>query len=354
MNRVAVILLLFSGLLVSSASAQSGSTRPRQNETKPPQTNQTQTPNDDNDVLKVETSLVTIPVSVFDNKGRFISTLTQKDFKIFEEGKEQEIGTFGTTEQPITVTLILDTSPSTELRIDEIQNAAIAFVNQLKPNDKVMVVEFDANAHVLSQPTSDRAKLQKAIRKADFGDGTALWDTLDEVINRRLKTIDGRKAIVVFTDGVDTASYKTDELTSLQIAEKSGVPVYVAYYNTINDYAKDIADKSEEDEPVAARGTTPKEYEEGRRYLLELTQKTGGIAFEANGTQLDKAFSSIAEELRRLYSIGYYPAEAGSVGQRRQIKVSVNVPNVTVRARESYIVGQQENRAVNTGKKRPN
>lgn len=107
--------------------------------------------------VKVDTTLVTIPVSVFDRNGLYIPNLKQTDFKVFEDGKEQEIAYFGTSEKPFTVILLLDTSPSTDYKIEEIRSAAVAFVDQLKPQDSVMVIEFDGNVHVLTESTADES-----------------------------------------------------------------------------------------------------------------------------------------------------------------------------------------------------
>src|SRR5258708_13614574 len=98
---------------------------------------------DDGDVLRVETNLITIPVSVFDRNGLYIPGLRQSEFKIFEDGVEQEIAYFGTTDKPFTVALLIDTSPSTAYKIEEIRQAATAFVDQLEPQDSVIVIEFN-------------------------------------------------------------------------------------------------------------------------------------------------------------------------------------------------------------------
>ena len=172
-------------------------------------------------MLKVETDLITIPVSVYDSNGLYIPNLQRADFKIFEDGKQQDIAYFGTTDKPFTVVLLLDTSPSTSYKIDEIRRAAIAFVDQLKAEDQVMVVEFDSSPHVLTEPTGDRQKIYKAIGKADFGYGTSLYDAIDFSLRKRLNKIDGRKAIVLFTDGVDTTSHKAGYDTTLSMAEES-------------------------------------------------------------------------------------------------------------------------------------
>ena len=176
---------------------------------------------DGEDVVKVETNLITIPVSVFDRHGLYIPNLKKEDFKIFEEGKEQQIEYFGIAEKPFTVILLLDTSPSTEYEIEEIREAAKAFVDQLKPQDKVMVIEFDGNVHVLTEATGDRPTIYKAIKRADFGGGTSLYDAVSFSLSKRLNAVSGRKAIVLFTDGVDTMSSKSTYDSTLALAEEA-------------------------------------------------------------------------------------------------------------------------------------
>jgi Ca-activated chloride channel family protein len=138
---------------------------------------------------------VTLPVSVLDRDGRFISSLEQRDFQIFDNGVQQKVEYFQSVESPFTVILLIDVSPSTQYHIDEIQDAAIGFVNQLRPEDKVMVVSFDENVHVLSPVTNDRKVLEEAILQADFGGGTSLFEAVDFVINRELKKLkDGKRS----------------------------------------------------------------------------------------------------------------------------------------------------------------
>jgi VWFA-related protein len=299
------------------------------------------------ETVKVETNLVTIPVSVFDRNGLYIPNLQQSDFKIFEDGVEQKIAYFGTAEKPFTVVLLLDTSPSTEYKIEEIQQAATAFVNLLKPQDKVMVIEFDANINVLSEPTGDRRKIYKAIKKADFGGGTSLYDAVDFSLAKRLNKIEGRKAIVLFTDGVDTTSYKAAYDTTLNRAEEANSLIFPIYYNTYSENRRrnvDLdADDPESIDPSFRSGTTLAEYAVGKKYLEELAEATGGRVFRPEATPggLIAAFEGIAEELRRQYNIGYYPSDEVRAGQRKQIKVRVNRPNLVIRSRDSYVVGAE-------------
>jgi len=126
------------------------------------------------DVVRVDTSLVTVPVTVMDRSGRFIPDLERKDFKLFDNGIEQKIAYFAAVDQPFTVALVLDTSNSTAFRLEDIQDAAITFVNKLSPQDRVMVVSFDEQISILCEPTNNRTDLTRAIRRAHTGGGTRL------------------------------------------------------------------------------------------------------------------------------------------------------------------------------------
>ncbi|MCC6329816.1 MAG: VWA domain-containing protein, partial [Acidobacteria bacterium] len=184
------------------------------------------------DVIRVETNLVTIPVSVSDRDGFYVSGLREANFKIFEDGKEQRIEYFGTTDKPFTVVLLIDVSPSTSYKIEEIQAAASAFVEQLQPHDKVMVVEFDSSVHVLADPTLDREKIHKAIGKTGFGGGTSLYEAVERTLMKFLAKVEGRKAVVLFTDGVDTTSWRAGYESTLADAQESEAVVFPIYYNT--------------------------------------------------------------------------------------------------------------------------
>lgn len=329
-----------------------------QNDTKKPLPSTIKEPevlsDSEDDAVKVETNLISIPVSVFDRNGLYIPNLVKENFKIFEDGVEQPIEYFATTENPFTVVLLLDTSPSTEFKIEEIQEAAIAFVNLLKAQDSVMVIEFDANVHVLTEATTNRVQIYKAIKEADFGGGTSLYDAVDFSLRKRLGKITGRKAVVLFTDGVDTTSTKVGYDSSLREAEEADATIFPIYYNTFFDNQRrnggGIFSPFPQIGGMGGRGVTSQEYALGRQYLKDLAESTGGRVFNAENTPggLTRTFESIAEELRRQYSIGYIPENPGQTGQRKQIKVRVNRPNLVIRARDSYIVGEQNKKPTPT------
>jgi len=303
----------------------------------------------EDEVLKVETNLISIPVSVFDKYGLYIPGLRQSDFKIFENGIEQKIEYFGVQDKPFTVALLIDTSPSAQYKIEEIHAAAEAFVAQLSPQDRVIVIEFHGSVKIQCEATTDREKIIRGIRKAKYGNGTSLYNAVDEALRKQLSKIEGRKAVVLFTDGVDTTSNKHTYESTAIYAEESDSLIFPIYYNTYLENRRAaqtgggggiLGTILGGGGPIMS-GVSAAEYALGKRYLDDLAEVTGGRVFRPEATPggLTKAFEGIAEELRRQYNIGYIPADEGKPGQRKQIKVRVNRPNLIVRARDSYIVG---------------
>ena len=317
--------------------------------------------NPEDEVITVDTDLVTTPVSVLDRNGRFIPGLRQRDFKIFENNVPQKITYFQSSEQPFTVVLMIDTSPSTRYKIDDIHWAAITFLNQLRPQDKVMVVSFDQRVRLWTpEPTSDRKTLYTAIYKTNFGSGTSLYEAVSAVASLEQMKATGRKAMVIFTDGVDTTSRMASLQSTIEQTEEIDALIYPIRYDTQErnrgggnpsagpaaiDLTKLMRDTGGVVIPPAMvlqanRGRSSPEYERGQKYLQALADNSGGRIFEADTTpNLEAAFAGIAEELRRQYSIGYYPENSGEPGERRSIKIQVVAkPNVVVRAKRNYVV----------------
>ena len=312
------------------------------------------------DVVRIDTNLVTVPVSVLDREGRFISDLRREQFNVFENGVEQKLAYFEPTEKPFTVALLLDTSGSTFFHLWEIKEAAINFAKQLRPQDRVLVVTFDRLVMLLTEATNDLNVVTEVIqRNAITGFSTRLYDALDLVIKARLNKIDGRKAIVLFTDGVDTGSYQATYESTVREVEELDALIYPIQYDTTDfvdaqtrtnttietttikgrDFPPRSSSRVTYGTPKASGpGTSIGDYKLADQYLHKLATKTGGQLYVANDrTQLSEAFSKIAEELRHQYSLGYYPQTTLQSGERREIKVRVDQPNVAVRARDSYV-----------------
>ncbi len=181
--------------------------------------------------LKIDTNLVTVPVIATTRDGNYIADLNQEDFSIEEDGKKQEIAFFATVSAPFHVVLLLDTSASTEEKLSSIRKAATAFVEQLQNADRVKVISFDTDLRELCEFTNDRALLRNAIDKTVSGKGTRLYDAF-ELALASIRTIKGRKAIVLFSDGVDFHSEQATYDSSLHGLDEEGVVVYPIRYET--------------------------------------------------------------------------------------------------------------------------
>ncbi len=268
-------------------------------------------------VIKVDVSMVTVPVIISDAAGAHIPGLTSRDFHLFEDGAEQQVDRVIPEITPFNVVLMLDTSGSTLFKHTEIQNAALAFVETLRPDDRVMVVSFDSSIYLDSPFTTDRAALRRAILQTDTGPGTRLYDALDMVITECLSREEGRKAIVLFTDGIDTQSWLARFGNYREKVEESDALVYAVQYDTM----------------VAAPASP---------YLLGLSENSGGRLFLASTmSSLATAFAEIAGELQHQYTICYYPDGSRREPGFRKIRVTVDTPGAKIRARTGYRLGDR-------------
>jgi VWFA-related protein len=339
---------------------------------------------EDGEVIKVNTQLVSVPIRVMDKKGRFIGGLKKENFKVFEDAVEQEVALFSNEHQPFTVALVLDMSMSATFKVAEIQNAAIAFIDQLRPDDKVMVVSFDEEVHILCEPTDDRKAIYRAIKSTKIATGTSIYEALDLVMNDRFRRVEGRKAIILFSDGVDTTSRRSHDLANLNDAMELDSLIYPIRYDTFADVQRMKNGTSLPPQsiptipgqstipggastipgnfptiggvsipiplpPIASpssQGTTVEEYSKAEEYLNQLALRTGGRLYQASSLgSLSDAYTKIASELREFYSIGYYPNRERVSGKQTKVKVKVDQPGMVVRSREGYIRRKESKRS---------
>jgi VWFA-related protein len=272
-----------------------------------------------NRVYKINVELVTVPVIARDPQGRYVPDLTEKDFHVFENDVEQQIDRIVPVDAPFDVALMLDTSNSTIFKHEEIQSAALAFVDALRLADRLMIVSFGSSINLDCDFTSDRDLLRLAITRTQVRGNTRLYDAVDLVMTERLSRVQGRKAIVLFTDGLDTQSSLASDTSTLARAQKSDVLVYVIRYDT---RPPDVTRQA------AARAS---------EYLHGLSDSSGGRLFNASTVRgLRGALAEIADELRHQYALCYYPSERTSDGSFRLLRVTVDKPNVKLRARTGY------------------
>ncbi|MGH9916162.1 MAG: VWA domain-containing protein, partial [Pyrinomonadaceae bacterium] len=274
---------------------------------------------------------------------------------------------FSSVDKPFSVALILDMSNSTRYKVSEIQDAALTFVNQLRPEDQVMVVAFDDQIRVPTIFTNDRKKVQEAILSTRTGGNTRLYDAVDLVMNKYLTKMEGRKAMVLFTDGVDTSSKQADYESTMRDAEELDALIYPVQYDTYDDInygggTGSIATTFPSLPSILGipnsrnrgPGSSSGEYSKADNYLRGLADVTGAREYKVNHfTDLDRAFQLVAEELRRQYSLGYYPQSSASIGERRRIRVRAKQGGLVVKARTSYVYAPRQamNKLPDSGQK---
>lgn len=338
---VIVVAILLSLLTYRIAGAQAGpepSPAPR-NSVPAPQQQQAGVEVGPEDVLRVNTTLVTLPALIIGRDGRFVPNLRREDFHVFEEGVEQNLAYFAPVDKPFTVALVIDTSHSMLFNLQDLQDAAGSFVDNMRPGDRALIVSFDNQIRVLAEPTSDRAALRKAISQLRRGGSTRLYDAIDFVIKQRMDQIAGRKALILFSDGGDNASQTANPESNLRDAVRSDVltyPIEFITYTGMNG-KPDLPKRT----LPAGSGFSLMDYLRADAFLHQLARETGVALYPAADIrELENAVASIVEELHNEYSLGYYPTALGQPGEVRRVEVGVNRPQLEVRARASYVIGQ--------------
>ncbi|MCM3879379.1 MAG: VWA domain-containing protein [Vicinamibacterales bacterium] len=265
----------------------------------------------------------TVPIyaTVIDAQKRLVPDLTKEDFEILDNEKLQELTLFVNEVQPITVVTMLDTSASMTGNLKLLENGAEQFLMRLLPKDKGMVGAFNDKIEFFpSTFTGDRDRLIRALRDLDFGNPTRLYDAVSESIDK-LKGIDGRRVVLVFTDGDDTGS-SVGQGKVLEKARNEEVMIYA----------------------IGLRS----EYFNGQRQvrskpdsgLKQLAEETGGGYFELDkGTDLAPTFTRVAQELHSQYVLGFAPAALD--GKVHKLVTRVKKPGMTVRARRSYVASAE-------------
>jgi len=290
---------------------------------------------DEGSVVRVSTSLITVPAVVMDRNGRYIANLRKEDFHIYEDGVEQNVAYFASVERPFTVALMLDVSGSTQSQLSQIREAANTFVSRLRANDRMMAISFDGQIHVLTEAEDVSAIRRSKLHIPAVTDGTVLYDAVDFAL-KQMAQIPGRKAIVLMTDGVDQNSAATLKKTMDGIAEQD-VLVYTVQYNTLPQLPQRLSAIKNEKARRKVQERLMKGYAVSEPYLRGLAEKTGGRFYRADDlSDVGPAFEAITSELGVQYSLGYYPKQKSGAGAERGIKVRVRYPNLVVRARDSY------------------
>jgi len=302
-------------------------------------------------VIQVQVDMVTLPVVVTNREGRRVTDLKQEDFQVFEDKALQKIAGFAATDEPISVALALDSSGSMEKRLARLQNEAIRFVTLLHPDDSVAIMSFADDVNLLEDFSIDRKRNAYGIKETRANGYTSLYEAVWLALEEVLRPVKERNALVLFTDGVDTASRKASAKDTIQLAKETHATIYSIYYNTERDMlrsqgsARGVGGVGFPVPPIivgpgaSGSGSSASEYMAGRLYLTQLAEYTGGSLFDALDMEdLGPAFEAIARELASQYSIGYYSTNTKRDGKFRNVEVRVNRPGLVVRTRKGYVV----------------
>jgi Ca-activated chloride channel family protein len=283
-----------------------------------------------NPSLKVETDLVSFNVAVTDARNEPIRGLTRENFRVFEDGVEQSVQHFSDDDYPYTMGVVLDRSGSMALVIEDVYNAAFHTIRASKPDDEFFVIAFNEHPGLLQDFSSDRRLLQGSLKGVDAGGSTALYDAIYTGLKHLERGKHDKKALLVATDGADNSSTATLK-DLLQFIREEQVTVYVVgFFGGMNPESSLFGDTFQVDA------------------LKKIAEVSGGKAyFPKSMKECDNACIAIANELRRQYSLGYYPINRKKDGSCREIRVEVSAPTslgqakLTARTREGYYAPAQ-------------
>jgi VWFA-related protein len=266
--------------------------------------------------------VVSLTVTVTDSSGHYVTDLDEGEFTVFEDGVKQKVNYFSRRQQPIALSLLLDSSASMEEHLPTLQSAASSFVHRLKPNDIAQIIDFDSKVEIRQTFTGNQADLDGAIERLVSGGSTSLHNAIYIALKelRKVKAVSEedvrRQALIVFSDGEDTSSLVSFEEV-LDLAKRSETSIY----------------------SIALRGNDvqAKGFREAEFIMRTLAQETGGRAFFPGRIEdLTGVYGQIADELASQYTLGYSSGNPRRDGAWRRVLIQLTRPNVTPRTKKGY------------------
>jgi Ca-activated chloride channel family protein len=278
--------------------------------------------------IRIDTTLVLVPVAVNDPMGRFVTGLDKDNFKVFEDKIEQEIKQFSSEDAPMSVGLVFDTSGSMGGKLNTSRRAVAEFLKTSNPQDEFFLIEFNERPEVVVPFTAATEEIQNRLTFAQSKGRTALLDGIYMAMHTMKKAHNPRKAILIISDGGDNSSRYTETEVKNAVRE-ADVQIY-----SIGIF-----------EPTASRGRTPEELS-GPALLGEITEQTGGRHYEvSNLADLPDVAAKIGIELHYQYVLGYSPSNAVRDGKYRRIQVklvkTVGLPTLKATFRTGYYAPTQ-------------
>jgi Ca-activated chloride channel homolog len=270
---------------------------------------------EDEDVIKIESSQVVLNVTVTDISGKPVANLKQNQFKVFVDDEEQKIEFFASEETPFAAVILIDTSGSMENGISLARSAAINFLDGLRPNDMTAIYNFDSRVSLV-QDFSNNRDISERIFSLRAAGMTVLNDAIYRAALELDKRSEKRKAIVVLSDGADTRSGRSSD-KALKTAIEAGATIYTIDMSSLNSVDK-------------ARL-------QSQNALKNFAEKTGGKFIQTpGGMAMREAFKNVVQELGVQYTLSFEPTNKKKDGKWRAIEIRVTKPNLNIRTRKGY------------------
>lgn len=270
---------------------------------------------EDEEIVKVESSIVVLNATVTDAKGKAVSQINDSKFKIFEDGIEQKIEFFETAETPFAAVILLDTSGSMEQRVSMARSATINFLDGLRPDDSAAIYNFDSKVSLV-QDFSNSRDVAPGVFDLKADGVTVLNDAIFKAAQELSRRSEKRKAIIVLSDGADTRS-KFSANKALKAALASNATIYTV--------------------DMSSADTNIRERMQSQGALKNFAEKTGGLFVATpGGAAMRDAFKNIVRELGTQYTLGYQPTNLKKDGKWRAIELKISQPNLTIRTRKGY------------------
>ena len=301
---------------------------------------------DPGDVISVNTTEVSLPVTVRDRSGLLVNNLTRKDFRVFEDGVDQPLSDLSLRKVPVDVALIVDASSSVAGNLEDFRNAAEGFASHLAADDRVSLIQFDDRVLMLQDWTGNLVQLRRALRRIVPGMFTRFHDAMLLASRDQAPRPNARHAIIVLTDGIDSGRGTTFD-AALRAALQAQTTVYVVSNSEIERAKKQeelstlLADSESvvrfnqlriDDLRLGLAALTESEF-----HLEQLTAATGGRLYKPTSfNDLERTYAEVAEELRHQYTLYYSPLNTKRDGQFRRVRVQTTNPDNQVATRVGY------------------
>jgi VWFA-related protein len=302
---------------------------------------------DEDEVVRVTTSEVLLPVTVRDAEGRLVSTLKREDFRVWEDGREQPLSDLALRQVPVDVALMVDASSSVAANLDDFRRAVEEFAVRLAPDDRVSLIKFDDRVELLLDWTASRMQLRRALRRVTPGMFTRFNDALYLAAREQFRAGAKRHAVVVLTDGIDSGRGHATLDTSLRALLEAQATLYV-----ISNTEIERARKQAELDTLLGASPSALKFNQLRigdlreslrvldiseRNLAELTNATGGRLYKPlSFDSLDSVYAEVADELRHQYALYYTPLDRTRDGKFRRVRVATADRNMRPTTRLGY------------------